>query len=278
MTRSLTPVVVAALVACGGGAPATTPAVSNSPAVPLVEEATPTGQPRLELLSMGAEPRQPLRLAARVGAPAGADVVITMDTRSDAGEPQQMRMAFGWNGGVMNAGESLRIEGRIDRLEIDGVDADHGNLPFAYSLLPTAAVTSFDVLAEAPSMMDSALAESTRQSLAWLAVFPSAAVGVGARWRVDTTYEQYGMPVTMAVTSELVARNADRVVLRGGMTFRSVSDEPVFMEGTGKIDAELDLARVVPAATLTLTFKGEAKGDTTVKLFGESTMTLTPRR
>ncbi|HUQ00855.1 MAG TPA: DUF6263 family protein [Kofleriaceae bacterium] len=272
--------VLAATAACGGGtASAPRPVVSNTPSEPIVEEKTDAGQPRIEIVSLGAQPRQALRLRPTVGTAAGADVAIEMTTRLGAPATEtSFDMSFGWTGGVMSAGEAIRVENRFDRLEMGGGPTEHGQVGFTYTLLPTAAVASFDVLAEAPGMMDAALAESARQTLAWLVVFPQTPVGIGARWRVETEYVQAGTPVTMTMTFELVAHTRDRATIRGAMTFRSAPDQPAFVEGTGAVDVEVDLTRVVPTSKLTLAFTGVVKTDTTTKVAGESTMTLTPRR
>lgn len=126
---------------------------------------------------------------------------------------------------------------------------EHSALAFKYTVLPTAAVASFEVLGEG-TPTEAAAAESAKQSLSWLAVFPTAPVGVGARWRIETSYVQAGTPVTMTVTSELVTRTGTHAAIHG----------------------------VVPTAKLTIAFTGTLKGDTEATVTGDSTMTLTPRR
>jgi len=276
-SRTLAAAFCAALIACGGSSRSAEPPVSNAPKEPIVEEATAAGQPRIEILSVGAEPRQPLRLKPAIGAAAGADVVATLNMRSNA-TTSTSKLAFGWAGSVMSTGDAIRVEDHFDKVEMDGAAIEHGNVAFTYTLLPTAALASFDVLAEAPQKMDTALAASARQTLGWLVVFPMASVGVGARWRVEIAYVQAGLPVTMTVTSELVAREATHATLRGTMEYRAAPDKPVFIEGTGQFEIDCDLTRVVPSAKLTLTISGEVKADTTTAYSGDSTISLTPRR
>jgi hypothetical protein len=265
------------VAACGGGSSAAKPKppLSNTTAGSMVEEATANGQPRIEILSLGAEPREPLRLKPTVGSSSGADTDVSLDMHSQTFS-SSIKMKIGWTGTVTNAGDPIRVEDRFDVMELNGNALEQSELSFRYTVLPTAAVASFEVLGEA-TPMETAAAESAKQSLSWLAVFPTAPVGIGARWRVETKYVQAGTPVSMTVTSELVAREGTHARIHGSMVFRSAPDVPAFAEGKGEIDVDFDLTRVVPSAKLTLVFNGELKGDTEAKVTGDSTMTLTPR-
>jgi hypothetical protein len=249
--------------------------LSNTVANQTVEEAMANGAPRIEILDIGVEPRQALRLTPAVGSPAGADTDVSLDMYGSK-FASTIRMKVGWAGSVTDAGDRIRVEDRFDVMELDGKALDHAELAFQYALLPTAAVASFEVLGQGKPA-ETAAAEFARQAVSWLAVFPKVSLGVGARWRVETRYVQLGTPVTMIVTSELVARTGTHATIHGEMVFRSAPDVDTFVGGRGEIDVDFDLTRVVPTAKLTLRFTGHVKGDSATNVIGKSTMTLTPR-
>lgn len=251
---------------------------SAPPSTPVVEEATADGKPRIELLALGATPREPLRLTPAAGNRTDADVTTSVRARLDSGHETRMEMSYGWTGSVVQAGPDARVVGELDRMEIDGEPSEPLALAFSYAISTSGWIREFSIAKPEPTPIESALGQSTQQALSFLAVFPAAPIGVGARWRLTVEMMQNGTPVTMTVTSELVGRAGPRARIRADLTFRSPAQLPIAVEGTGALELLVDIRQVIPTTRLTMTYLGHIAGDSPDTLRGDATMTLTPRR
>ncbi len=248
------------------------------PIAPVIEEATADGKPRVELLAAGATPRAPLRLTPSAGVRTDADVATVIRGRLDSGHETRVEMAYGWTGSVVDAGNDIRVAGQLDHMSFDGEPAEPLAVAFSYVLSSTGWITEFELDKPEPTPIEAALAESARQALAFLAVFPASPIGVGARWRLEVEVVQNGTPVAMTVTSTLVERDGQRARIRAELAFRSTAEGPVSIEGTGALELLVDVRQAVPTTRLTMTYVGHIAGDEPDTLRGDATMTLTPRR
>jgi hypothetical protein len=276
MERAGAAALLGALFACGGNAaptptmplaPPTTAPPTPTVAEPVIEAATAAGQPRIEILALGAEPRSPLRLTPVVGTPTGGDAVLDFRGHSDGGQTAAFQAAYGWSGSVREVGGRIGVTLAIDRVETEGVAADYRHLQIAYSLLPTGAMTSFDITSPSPNEKDQMVGKAIEDTIALAAVFPRTPVGIGARWRVD---------VERPVTAELVARDGARVRIRAAVEIKPDLNEPFTSEGSAEVEVDLDLGNVIATQRRTMTLRTFGTR-TKQSLTADTTLTVTPR-
>lgn len=250
--------------ACGGdGGGATTSGgtqPADAPAAP-IEELLPGGEPRVEVIDAGAEPRRPLRLDLHAGDEVSSSLTFQLgiDLEVD-GEPfgempmpavraglrvsvvdvtdDAITATFGYEGTEVVDDGSLPPEAlERARAELAGFDRVTGT--FRFGDRGQSLGGAFDVPDDLPANAAQMIDQLSGQ-LDQLAVpFPEEEVGEGARWIVHQMTELSGITTTQAITYTLRSLEGDEYVL--DLVFEQRADpQPADLPGVDP-SVEIDL-------------------------------------
>ncbi|MGB0561596.1 MAG: hypothetical protein ACPGVO_07295 [Spirulinaceae cyanobacterium] len=261
-------------------APASTPSITTQPA--LLAQTSPTSG--LELLTPGVEPRQVFRFTPSLGATQQMRLVIQADTRATMNDQALPTIALpeitmavettvtevaadgGYTGQFVyqdvTVGESESLPPNFTQVLRDQLQIVAG-LTGEFRFDAQGNLQDFDVeLPETNDPLAQQLLEQISETFEQLSSpFPTAAIGLGAQWRVPQAISVSGIEFTQLTTYELVAQEGDRLTLAFASEQSgagNLKDFPGMPEGfepeiealssAGSGELTLDLNQLLPVA------------------------------